>query len=334
MVHKIFPQLTILLFVIFCLVPLACYCQLDNNDLQEEFYDKSCPMLYDIIEWYIDAASKNDSRMAASLLRLHFHDCFVNGCEASVLLDETEDFKGEKNSLGNHNSLRGFELIDAIKEEVESYCPSTVSCADILALAAREAVLQSGGPYYPVAVGRRDGLTASEEDANAHLPSFFEPLDDITAKFTVHGLDLKDMVVLSGAHTIGFAQCDKVKGRLFSFKDSGKPDPDIDSSLRSRLLRTCPDVETSDSNVVALDYKTTYAFDNAYYHNLINKAGLLQSDQALIGNPDTAKLVNDYSNDPGLYESEFAASMVKMGNIGVLTGEAGQIRKKCNLVNY
>lgn len=58
-----------------------------------------------------------------------------------MLLDDTDDFKGEKNAPANRNSLRGFEVIDSIKADVEKFCPSTVSCADILTLAAREAVV-------------------------------------------------------------------------------------------------------------------------------------------------------------------------------------------------
>lgn len=66
---------------------------------------------------------------------------FAQGCEGSVLLDDTKDFKGEKNALPNRNSARGYDVIDSIKADVEKYCPSTVSCVDILALAAREAVV-------------------------------------------------------------------------------------------------------------------------------------------------------------------------------------------------
>lgn len=58
--------------------------------------------------------------------------------------------------------------------------------------------LQSGGPFWPVLLGRRDGLTASEKAANEQLPSPFEPLDKIAAKFTDKGLNLRDVVVLSG----------------------------------------------------------------------------------------------------------------------------------------
>ncbi|KAM7502005.1 hypothetical protein LguiB_000909 [Lonicera macranthoides] len=95
----------------------------------------------------------------------------------SVLLDDTKDFKGEKNALPNRNSVRGFEVIDAIKADVERACPSTVSCVDILTLASREAVFMKA--------------------ANEMLPSPIEPLENITAKFAANGLDLKDVIVLS-----------------------------------------------------------------------------------------------------------------------------------------
>jgi len=65
----------------------------------------------------------------------------MQGCDASVLLDDTSSFKGEKNSLQNANSLRGFELIDDIKSTLETMCPNVVSCADILTVAARDAVV-------------------------------------------------------------------------------------------------------------------------------------------------------------------------------------------------
>jgi peroxidase len=57
------------------------------------------------------------------------------------LLDDRADFTGEKNSFPNANSLRGFEVIDNIKSTLEEMCPGVVSCADILALAARDAVV-------------------------------------------------------------------------------------------------------------------------------------------------------------------------------------------------
>lgn len=49
-----------------------------DGPLSYNFYDKSCPNLGMIVRWGVWAALKNDTRMAASLLRLHFHDCFVD----------------------------------------------------------------------------------------------------------------------------------------------------------------------------------------------------------------------------------------------------------------
>uniref|UniRef100_A0A1J3JQA4 Peroxidase n=1 Tax=Noccaea caerulescens TaxID=107243 RepID=A0A1J3JQA4_NOCCA len=301
------------------------------SNLDYRFYDRSCPRLQMIVKSGVWKAFKDDSRIAASILRLHFHDCFVNGCDGSILLEDTEDFKGEKNARPNRNSVRGFEVIENIKSDIESSCPLTVSCADIVALAAREAVVLTGGPFWPVPLGRRDSLTASEEAANTNLPSPIEPLANITAKFVALGLDLKDVVVLSGAHTIGFAQCFVFKHRLFNFKGSGQPDPNLaaSSALLSKLKNTCPNVDSSDSKLAALDAASAVKFDNAYYVNLMNNVGLLDSDQTLMTDSTAAALVKSYSENPYLFSRDFAVSMVKMGNIGVMTGSDGVIRAKC-----
>lgn len=249
-----------------------------------------------------------------------------------MLLDDTDTLKGEKNALPNKNSIRGFDVIDKIKSDLENACPSTVSCADILTLAARDAVYLSKGPFWAVPLGRRDGTTASESDAN-NLPSPFEPLENITAKFISKGLEKKDVAVLSGAHTFGFAQCFTFKPRLFDFGGSGKSDPSLDSSLLQNLQKVCPNQADSDSNLAPLDPVTTNTFDNTYYKNVLSNSGLLQSDQALLGDNTTSALVTNYSKWPILFFRDFAVSVEKMGRIGVLAGQQGQIRKNCRAVN-
>lgn len=138
---------------------------------------------------------------------------------------------------------------------------------------------------------------------------------------------------MTGAHTIGFAQCFTFKQRLFDFSGSGKPDPTLDTSLLQNLQTTCPNQADSDTNLAPLDVTTINKFDNTFYQNLINNSGLLQSDQVLMSDNRTASMVISYSKNPYYFSKDFSASMVKMANIGVLTGNDGQIRKNCRVVN-
>ncbi|KGN48508.1 peroxidase 10 [Cucumis sativus] len=303
-----------------------------SSQLDYRFYDASCPNLTRIVRYGVWMAVSNDTRMAASLLRLHFHDCFVNGCDGSLLLDDTNTFKGEKNALPNVNSVRGYEVIDNIKAVLEKFCPSVVSCTDIVTLAAREAVYLAGGPFWQIPLGRRDGTTASESEAN-QLPSPVEPLEDIIAKFTSKGFNVKDVVALSGAHTFGFARCMMFKHRLFNFDGAGNPDPELDVMLRQNLQNNCPNQDDSNNKFAPLDAYTINRFDNVYYRNLVNKLGLLQSDQDLMKDNTTASLVVSYSRYPYMFYRDFGASMVKLANTGILTGQNGEIRKNCRVVN-
>ncbi|KAD3640930.1 hypothetical protein E3N88_30153 [Mikania micrantha] len=321
-----FPAISL----VFCLLIFQppVYGQLDYK-----FYDSTCPNLTRIVRFGLWSAMANDTRIAASLLRLHFHDCISNGCDASILLDETSSFSSEKDALPNRNSARGFELIESIKANVEKTCPNTVSCIDILTLAVREAVFLTGGPYYLLALGRRDGLTANITAANTEIPSPFEPLDNIIAKFTAKDLNLKDVVALSGAHTIGFAKCFAFKFRLFNFSGSGGPDPSLDASFASSLQTACPNQDDSDNKLVPLDPVTKMRFDNIFFKNLVNNSGVLASDQALMSDNRTQTMVLNYSKYPSLFAKDFSDSMVKLSNVGVITGQNGQVRNKCNLVN-
>ena len=66
----------------------------------------------------------------------------MQGCDGSLLLDSTSSFETEKNARGNLNSVRGFEVVDQVKAEVDRVCGRpVVSCADILAVAARDSVV-------------------------------------------------------------------------------------------------------------------------------------------------------------------------------------------------
>ncbi|KAF7845239.1 peroxidase P7-like [Senna tora] len=294
--------------------------------LSPSFYESSCPNALNTIKRVVQAAVKKEPRMGASLLRLHFHDCFVNGCDGSILLDASATIDSEKNAVANaNNSARGFEVIDRIKREVDKACGRTlVSCADILAVAARDSVVALGGPTWKVRLGRRDSKTASRTTANADIPAPFMSLPQLIQIFNNQGLNDKDLVVLSGAHTIGFSRC-------VSFRDHIYNDSNIDPSFAKALRKGCP-INGGDTNLGPLD-PTAQHFDGAYFNNLVHKKGLLHSDQELFNGGSTDELVRKYSYDTVRFYEDFAKSMIKMGNIKPLTGNQGEIRLDCRKVN-
>ncbi|KAF5785428.1 putative peroxidase [Helianthus annuus] len=296
-----------------------------NSGLSSHYYDRICPEALPTIKRVVEDALAQEQRMGASLLRLHFHDCFVNGCDGSILLDQTPTIDSEKNAAPNANSARGFEVIDKIKDEVDKVCGCpVVSCADILAVAARDSVVALGGPSWKVRLGRRDSTTASQSAANANIPTPSMNLPALIKNFEDQGLDEEDLVVLSGAHTLGFAQCRNFRDRIYN-------ETNIDPAFASHLQTICPQVG-GDSRLAPLD-PTPNSFDVKYFSSLASKKGLLSSDQALLDGGETAELVLKYSGDAEEFWEDFAESMIKMGDIKPLTGNRGEIRNDCRKVN-
>ncbi|KAL0310053.1 UNVERIFIED_CONTAM: Cationic peroxidase 1 [Sesamum radiatum] len=296
-------------------------------DLDPNFYDERCPLALPAIKRVVEEAVQLEPRMGASLLRLHFHDCFVNGCDGSILLDTTSNFTSEKFAVPNNNSVRGFDVVDRIKWEVDIACGGpVVSCADILAVAARDSVVALGGPNWEVQLGRRDSTTASIDKANTDIPSPSMDLQGLITSFSNHGLTPEDLVVLSGSHTIGFAQCSVFRNRIYN-------ENNIDSSFAGEEQATCP-LTGGDSNLAPLD-PTAALFDTKYFDNLVMNKGLLHSDQQLFSacSDQTDSLVQAYSSHPDAFAMDYVNSMIKMGNISPLTGDQGQIRCNCRTVN-
>jgi len=184
-----------------CISVIAFVCSINNavhGQLSSTFYSTSCPTVLSVVKAAVKQAVASEKRMGASLVRLHFHDCFVNGCDGSVLLDDNSTFTGEKTAGPNNNSLRGFDVIDTIKTKVEAACSGVVSCADIVAIAARDSVVQLGGRTWTVLLGRRDSTTASLSTANTNLPSPASTLSALMTSFQAQNLSTKDLVALSG----------------------------------------------------------------------------------------------------------------------------------------
>ncbi|CAM0914136.1 unnamed protein product [Alopecurus aequalis] len=305
----------------------------DPSNLSLEHYAKTCPNAEHVVRTEMECAVREEPRNAALMLRLHFHDCFVQGCDGSVLLDDTATLIGEKQADQNVNSLKGFEVVDKIKEKLEAECPGTVSCADLLAIAARDAVVLVGGPYWDVPVGRLDSKEASLALANKDIPTAEQGLVTLISKFWEKGLDATDMVALVGSHTIGFARCANFRDRIYGdFEMTSKYNP-ASAAYLSKLKEICP-LDGGDDNISAMDSHTSSTFDNAYFETLIKGEGLLNSDQEMwssVVGYSTADTVNKYWADPELFFKQFSDSMVKMGNITNPAG--GEVRKSCRFVN-
>ncbi|KAG1363197.1 Peroxidase 66 [Cocos nucifera] len=255
--------------------------------------------------------------MAAGLLRIHFHDCLVQGCDGSLLLiGETGDQKSPPNLALRPKTLAA---INDLRDLV-------VSCADITTLAARESVFLSGGPCYEVPLGRRDGLTfPSNETTLASLPPPFFNVTSLLNAFEKKDLGPTDLVALSGAHTIGIAHCSSF-ARLFPDQD-----PDMDAAFAAHLFATCPTPATDNSTFN--DIRTPNFFDAGYFINLLNRRGLFTSDQELFNDARTRPIVERFVAKPEIFFQSFAEAMVKMGRLDVLTGNDGEVRKDCTVPN-
>ena len=122
--------------------------------------------------------------------------------------------------------------------------------------------------------------------------------------------------------------------RLYDFNGTGNPDPTLNTTYLQSLQVICPDGGPG-SDLTNLDLTTPDTLDSSYYSNLQLQNGLLQSDQELLSANDTdiVAIVNSFTSNQTFFFENFAASMIKMASIGVLTGSDGEIRTQCNFVN-
>ncbi|KAG0598662.1 hypothetical protein M758_12G091800 [Ceratodon purpureus] len=315
---------------------LSCHRGVSAAPLEVDFYKapNRCPnaeaIVLQTLKGLVNGNAHDGPGLPAILLRLHFHDCFVRGCDASVLLDVPNSEK----TAGPNARLLGFDAVDVIKSELEKACPGVVSCADILAFAARDSVALTGGQGYSVPAGRRDGFESVASEAAQFLPDSQSKVTgpkNLVDNFANQGLSKEDMVVLSGAHTIGECACHHVDSRIYTYPSKDGVDPNIPKDYVNKLKKKCstPGLQ---KRTFDLDVATDLKFDTQYYSNLVVKKGMLVSDQALYEDASTKVLVDKYRKQAVFFDA-FAKAMVKMGNIGVLTGTEGQIRKNCRAVN-
>ncbi|ONK72002.1 uncharacterized protein A4U43_C04F14630 [Asparagus officinalis] len=300
-----------------------------QGPLQVGFYKGKCGSIdiESIIGGIVHSRFVKDPTVVAALLRMQFHDCFVNGCDASLLLDGESSEKTAPPNL----SVRGYDIIDEVKTVLEKACPRIVSCADIIIAATRDAIAFAGGSRYKVQMGRRDGKVSLA--SNVDLPNPTIPVDQSITAFQKKGLSVTDMVLLLGGHTVGIAHCSLFSDRLYNFNGTGSPDPAMDSGLVSALKLRCPQKSKVD-NTVNLDQnsQSSNTVDNSFYKQILMNRGILKIDQSIALDNKTRDIVSSIANAFN-FTSQFSNAMIKMGAIQVLTGANGEIRKSCKAVN-
>eukprot|EP00253_Pinus_taeda_P023886 PITA_23886 len=300
----------LLVLVIGVATIVSCMCVRVEEGTEVGFYSKTCPKAEDIVRSTVEDHVKADLGLAPGLLRLHFHDCFVQGCDGSVLISGSSAERSAPPNLG----LRGFEVIDDAKTKVEAESPE---------------LFHANGPSWAVATGRRDGLISSSSEVTSNLPSPLESVSVQKQKFADKGLTTEDLVTLTHRQFIRY--------RFYNFTSTGNADPTINSANLPQLQSICP-VDGDGTKAVALDKGSETNFDASIFKNIRDGNGVLEWDQRLCSDESTKMYVQRYAGSiRGLlgfrFDVAFAKALQKMSNIGVKTGTQGEVRKVCSAFN-
>eukprot|EP00268_Persea_americana_P042661 TRINITY_DN4270_c0_g1_i2.p1 TRINITY_DN4270_c0_g1~~TRINITY_DN4270_c0_g1_i2.p1 ORF type:complete len:331 (+),score=39.87 TRINITY_DN4270_c0_g1_i2:376-1368(+) len=321
-----------------CLVVALSLCgfaQMGSAQLRQNYYANTCPNVENIVRGVVTTKFRQTFVTAPATLRLFFHDCFVQGCDASVIVASSGNNKAEKDHPDNLSLAGdGFDTVIKAKAAVDANpsCRNKVSCADILAMATRDVISLTGGPFYAVELGRLDGLSSTAASVSGKLPQPTFNLNQLNSLFASHGLTQTDMIALSAAHTLGFSHCSKFSNRIYNFASGSPVDPTLSKSYAAQLQGMCP--RNVDPRVaINMDPVTPRTFDNVYFKNLQQGMGLFTSDQVLFTDGRSKPTVNAWAQNSAAFKRAFVTAMTKLGRVGVKTGSQGNIRRDCSMLN-
>uniref|UniRef100_I1LVP1 Peroxidase n=1 Tax=Glycine max TaxID=3847 RepID=I1LVP1_SOYBN len=305
---------------------------ISSAQLSRVFYRNTCPNVEQLVRSSVAQKFQQTFVTAPATLRLFFHDCFVRGCDASILLANGKPEKDHPDQISLAGD--GFDTVIKAKEAVDRdpKCRNKVSCADILALATRDVVNLAGGPFYNVELGRRDGRISTIASVQRHLPHPDFNLDQLNSMFNFNGLSQTDMIALSGAHTIGFSHCNKFSNRIYKFSPRNRIDPTLNLQYAFQLRQMCP-LRVDPRIAINMDPVTPQKFDNQYFKNLQQGKGLFTSDQVLFTDARSKATVNLFASNEGAFQKAFVDAITKLGRVGVKTGNQGEIRFDCTRPN-
>ncbi|CAN4109623.1 unnamed protein product [Withania somnifera] len=249
-----------------------------KSELKLNYYSESCPRAEEIIKEQVIKLYHKHGNTAASWIRNVFHDCMV---------------KKSREDIERNFGMRNFKYIETIKEALESKCPNTVSCADIVALSARDGVVMLGGPHIEMKTGRRDSKESYLAEVENFIPNHNDSMLLVLSRFKSVGVDAQGTVAL-------LVHCVNIVHRLYPTVD-----PTLDPKYANYLKTRCPSPQPDPKAVeyAGNDHVTPMVWDNLYYKNIMNNKGLLNVDQQLVSDPNTYPFVekflcdNSYFND-------------------------------------
>lgn len=312
----------------FLFLLLILHFNLGKSQLQLNYYSTSCPRAEEIIKQQVTELY-NQGSTAISWLRNLFHDCMVNSCDASFLLATWRGVVSEQTSVRSFG-MRNFKYVNTIKAAVEKECPLTVSCADIVALSARDAIAMLGIPNIEMKSGRRDSKESYVTGVEESIPSHNASMSLVLSRFQAIGVDVEATVALLGAHSVGRVHCINMVHRLYPIVDLT-----LDPAYVVYLKRRCPKPNPNAKAVqyVRNDLKTPLIIDNNYYKNILQHKGLLTVDEELATDPITSPYVQKMADDNGYFNDQFSRAVLLLSENNPLIGDQGEIRKDCRFVN-
>lgn len=313
----------------FLLLPLLLQFHIGMSDLRLNYYSDSCPRAEEIIKEQVTSLYYKHGNTAVSWIRNLFHDCSVKSCDASILLDTANGIKSEKESSRSFG-MRNFKYVNTIKAALEKECPKTVSCADIVALSAREGAIMLGAPYIEMKTGRLDSKESYVSEVESSIPNHNDTMSLVLSVFQSMGVDTEGTVALLGAHSVGRVHCINLVHRLYPTVD-----PTLDSEYAEYLKGRCPTTNPDPHEVLYArnDRLTPMKLDNMYYKNILNHKGLLLVDQQLVSDPSTYPFVEKMAADNDYFHQQFSGALRILSENNPLSEGEGEVRQDCRFVN-
>lgn len=133
---------------------------------------------------------------------------------------------------------------------------------------------------------------------------------------------------IAGSHTLGITHCLNILNRLY--KPKGVEDQ---GTFEAFLRLTCPKGSLISNLTFVLNDITPTLFDHHYYMNAMEGRGVLTIDAEMVIDPRTAQIVEHFATNQDDFFHAFSTAFLKLSSSGVLTGDQGVIRRKCNVID-